>query len=101
MSVVIVGGNECMEYQYKTICRDFGCQAKVFTKMPGNFKRQIGSPDLVILFMGTVSHKMAISAAQEARRKKARIARCPTSSSSALRDILSSQTGKGRDSGNI
>ncbi len=95
MSIVIVGGNECMETQYKNICRDFGCQAKVFTKMPANFKRQIGSPDLVVVFVGTVSHKLAVCAAQEAKRKRARLARCHTSSSFALREVLAEQVGRG------
>ena len=32
MSVVIVGGNECMECRYKEICKQYGHEAKVFTK---------------------------------------------------------------------
>ena len=31
MSVVIIGGNECMERQYKKICEKHKCKAKVFT----------------------------------------------------------------------
>lgn len=50
MSVVIIGGNECMERQYKKICEKHKCKAKVFTRMKGNLKTQIGQPDLVILF---------------------------------------------------
>lgn len=95
MSVVIIGGNERMETQYKSICKDFGCQAKVFTKMPANLKHQIGSPDLVVVFVGTVSHKLAVCAFQEAKRKRARLARCHTSSSCALRELLREQVGKG------
>ena len=29
MSVVILGGNECMEQQYSNTCRKYGCKAKV------------------------------------------------------------------------
>ena len=32
MSIVIIGGNECMVCQYEKICRDYGCKAKVFAK---------------------------------------------------------------------
>ena len=32
MSVVIVGGNECMVCQYEKICREYGCKAKVLVK---------------------------------------------------------------------
>ena len=31
MSVVILGGNECMERRYKELCQTYRCQAKVFT----------------------------------------------------------------------
>ena len=31
MSVVILGGNECMERRYKDLCQSYKCSAKVFT----------------------------------------------------------------------
>lgn len=88
MSVVIVGGNERMECKYKDICKKHGFKAKVFTKMRGNFQDQIGRPDLIVLFTGTVSHKMAGCALQAARQTDARIARCSSSSSAALDSLL-------------
>lgn len=88
MSVVIVGGNDCMVRQYKSICKEFDCKAKVFTQVPNDFKSKIGSPDLVILFTSTVSHRMVHCAVKEAQRKNVSIARLHTSSSSALKGIL-------------
>ena len=35
MSVVIVGGNERMERQYKDLCQQYRCHAKVYTKESG------------------------------------------------------------------
>lgn len=32
MSIVIIGGNECMERLYKDTCKKYGHRAKVFTK---------------------------------------------------------------------
>ena len=32
MSVVIIGGHDRMVGQYKKICRQFNCKAKVFTR---------------------------------------------------------------------
>ena len=32
MSVVIIGGNECMVCQYEKICKQHGCKAKVFVR---------------------------------------------------------------------
>ena len=57
MSVVIVGGHDRMVCQYKKICKEHNCKAKVFTQMPAKLGNQIGSPDLIILFTNTVSHK--------------------------------------------
>lgn len=87
MSVVIVGGNECMACQYETICKRYGHKAKVFTKENGTLKRKMGCPDLLILLTNTVSHKMVISASQEAKRNKIPIARIHSSSACALQQF--------------
>ncbi|MCI8749227.1 MAG: DUF2325 domain-containing protein [Lachnospiraceae bacterium] len=88
MSVVIVGGHDRMVCQYKKICKDYHCKAKIFTQMPGNLKNMIGTPDLLILFTNTVSHKMAKCAVDEAEKCNADIVRCHTSSGAALDKIL-------------
>ena len=88
MSVVIVGGHDRMVSQYKKICRAYRCRVKVFTQMSGNLKEMIGSPDLLILFTNTVSHKMARCAVNEAEKRHADIVRCHTSSGTALNEIL-------------
>ena len=49
MSVVILGGNECMERRYKELCQTYRCQAKVFTKPAGGLRNKLGSPDLIVL----------------------------------------------------
>ena len=77
MSVVIIGGHDRMVCQYKKICKSHKCKAK-----------QIGDPDLCILFTNTVSHKMVRCAVDEAEKKKFKIVRCHTSSGSALEGIL-------------
>ena len=80
MSVVIIGGNERMVCQYTDICKDYGCKAKVFPKEHGSVK--------MILFTNTVSHKMVITASQEAKKNNIPIARIHTSSATALRSVL-------------
>ena len=89
MSVVIMGGHDRMVCQYKKICKEYQCKAKVFTQMSGNLKDKIGCPDLVVLFTNTVSHKMVRCAVAEAQKVQADIVRCHTSSGSALTEILS------------
>ena len=88
MSVVIVGGNECMAGKYESICREHGCKAKVFTKENGSLKKKVGTPDLLILFISTVSHKMALSVIAEAKKNDVPVARVLTSSGTALRVAL-------------
>ena len=91
MSVVIVGGNECMIRQYKNLCSDYKCKAKVYPKMSGGLK-DIGSPDLIVLFTNTVSHKMIRCALNETKGQNVRIARSHSSSISALKNILEEHT---------
>lgn len=91
MSVVIVGGNECMIRQYKNLCSDYKCKAKVYPKMSGGLK-DIGSPDLLVLFTNTVSHKMIRCALNETKGQNVRIARSHSSSISALKNILEEHT---------
>ena len=91
MSVVIVGGHECMIRQYKNLCSDYKCKAKVYPKMSGGLK-DIGSPNLLVLFTNTVSHKMIRCALNETKGQNVRIARSHSSSISALKNILEEHT---------
>ena len=88
MSVVIVGGNECMVCKYQETCKKHGCSAIVYVKEKGGFSKRMGVPDLMILFTNTVSHKMVTSAVNEAKKNKIPIARSHSSSISALNDVL-------------
>ena len=96
MSVVIVGGNERMERQYKDICEQYNYDVKVLTKMTGtSFKSQIGRPDLLVLFTSTMSHKMVKSALSETKGLGTVIARCHSSSMTALKGILDTHSSGG------
>lgn len=94
MSVVIIGGNECMESRYASICRKFGYKAKIFTKTSGPIKKKIGSPDLMILFTDTVSHKMTLSASAAAKKNNIPLACCHSSSAATLSNFLCAHTGQ-------
>lgn len=91
MSIVIVGGNECMERKYKDLCSSYQCCAKVFTKMEGSLKNKIGRPDLLVLFTNTMSHKMLRCALSETKGQDLVVIRSHSSSMSALRNILETQ----------
>lgn len=86
MSIVIVGGNECMECQYKNMCKKYKCKVKVYTKFKG--MNGIGSPDLIVLFTNTVSHKMIQHAMASTKGSDAKIVRSHSSSITSLKEIL-------------
>lgn len=88
MSVVIIGGHDRMVCQYIKICKNYKCKAKVFTQMPASLDKQMGTPDMCILFTNTVSHKMVKCAMDEAKKKNIQIIRSHTSSGAALESIL-------------
>ena len=93
MSIVILGGNECMERRYMDLCQSYRCRAKVFIKPVGGLKNKLGSPDLMIFFTGTMSHKMVQGALSQLKGQNTIIERCHTSSLSALRNILEKHAG--------
>ena len=93
MSVVILGGNECMVRKYKDLCRSYQCSAKVISKMGGTLKNRLGNPDLLVMFTATISHKMVQNAQNETRGQDTVIIRSRSSSMSALGNILETHAG--------
>lgn len=87
MSVVIIGGNECMVRKYKDLCGEYKCKAKVYPQKTGALK-DIGTPDLLVLFTSTVSHTMIHRVLEQAKGKPVQTLRSHTSSLNALRGIL-------------
>ena len=88
MSIVIIGGHDRMVRQYETICKKHNCKAKIFTQMSASMDKQMGTPDLFILFTNTVSHKMVRCVLDEVDENRTDIVRCHTSSGTALAEIL-------------
>lgn len=90
MSVAIIGGNECMVRRYAELCNDYKCKVKVYPKMTSSLKN-MGTPDLLVLFTNTVSHKMVHCALGKASTHT-KIARSHSSSIEALKRILDEYT---------
>ena len=61
MSLVVVGGNERMKRDYIQLAKNRGYKAKVVLNMSSRVKRSIGSPDAIVIFTSTVSHKLMAS----------------------------------------
>lgn len=77
-----------MVCQYEDICKSYGYKAKIFAKKSGMLKKNLGTPDLMVLFTGTVSHKMVLSALNEAKRSNIPVERVRSSSAAALSNLL-------------
>lgn len=75
-----------MSRRYADLCGEYNCKAKVYPKMTNGLKN-IGCPDLLILFTNTVSHKMVHRVLGDVPAQT-RIARSHSSSMAALRGIL-------------
>lgn len=88
MSIVIIGGHDRMVCEYKRICKDYNCKAKVFTQMTNNLKKQIGRPDILVVFTNTISHKMVQCALSKTYVNEAELIRCHQSIGTALKKIL-------------
>ena len=95
MSVIIIGGNECMCGRYQQIGAKYRCKVKVFPLKTGVLGERLGKPDLVVLCMNTVSHCMVQCAVREAQKRDVPVVKMATGSSSAFHDALRSFVGGG------
>ncbi|MPW26318.1 DUF2325 domain-containing protein [Alkalibaculum sp. M08DMB] len=84
MSIILVGGHDRLHDTYKGVGSKRGHKMKVYTQMPPKFEKNIGSPDGIVLFTSTVSHKMVGIAVKEAKRKGIPVIRCHNSSAGSL-----------------
>lgn len=89
MSITIIGGHDRMVRDYKEICKEYKCKPKVFTQPSGNLCKKIGSPDILVLFTNTVSHKMVKVALEAINGTSTIVVRCHNSTKRALEEILS------------
>lgn len=88
MSIVLVGGNDRMTGRYKDICKKYSYKAKVFIKMPADFDKKIGCPDLAVVFCDTCSHKMLQSVNKRAEKANFPVVHCGSASCNSLKNIL-------------
>lgn len=89
MNVVIIGGNDRMVWRYKDICREYDCEAKVYTQNSCNLECLIGEPDLIILITNPVAHNMVKVAKKRAASKGIALVQTHCGSCNVLRTILS------------
>ena len=82
MSLVVVGGNERMKRDYIQLAKNRGYKAKVVLNM------SIGSPDAIVIFTSTVSHKLMASVETQAKKQDIPIIRNKNNSKFAFEQSL-------------
>lgn len=90
MSIVVVGGHCRMHREYKKVCKNNGCRAKVYTQMPATFRKVIGHPHGIVLFTKPVSHQMVTVVLKEAKKKNIPLVRCHNGSLASLEHSIAS-----------
>lgn len=97
MSIVIIGGHDRMVRQYETICKKHNCKAKIFTQMPSDFENKLGTPDLMVVFTNTCSHKMVRRVNQKSAKHDIPVARIIAQASVRLNPFLINIAGEGAE----
>ncbi len=94
MSIVIVGGYDRVATRYQDICKSFNHNSKVFTQMPTDFENKLGTPDLMVVFTGTCSHKMLGAVKKSPEKRGVPVEHVHSSSVSALKQLLNDINGR-------
>lgn len=88
MSIVLIGGHDRMSHRYKAMAEEKGHRIKVYTQMPARFSKTIGSPDAILFFTNTVSHKMVKAGITEAKKLKIPVLKSHSSSAVSLKNAI-------------
>ena len=80
-----------MTRRYVDLCKEYKCKAKVYPKMSNSMKK-LGSPDILVLFTNTISHKMVYKALGDTS-SKTKVIRSHNASMAALKNILEEHAG--------
>lgn len=89
MSLLVIGGHERMERDYYKMAKNRGYKTKIYTTMSSQVKNSIGSPDAIVIFTSTVSHKLSRIVESQAKKMDIPIIRHRNSSKVAFEECLS------------
>lgn len=87
-NVTVVGGILTLEPQYRVILEDNKLFPRIYNRDSAGLLGRIITADLIILFTGTVSHKMAEKVRKAAELRRIPLVTIRRSSVSALRRFL-------------
>ena len=69
MTLLVVGGNERMKRDYINLGKEKGYKTKVILNMSSKALKDFGSPNAVVMFTSTVSHKLKTVIETQAKKK--------------------------------
>lgn len=94
MSLLVLGGHDRMESIYRQEAHRFGIKTKIFTYGRNDIAKSIGGTDGILIFTGTVSHKIVNSIKKDAKKKNIPLILCHNSSKNnfvkAIEDFVKS-----------
>ncbi len=89
-SVAVVGGIMALQPQYRRVLEENNLCPKIYNQDSTGIRRKVEGADVIILFAGTVSHRMAIKARKTANSFGIPLVTVTRSSISALKKSISS-----------
>ena len=69
MTLLVVGGNERMKRDYINLGKEKGYKTKVILNMSSKILKDFGTPNAVVMFTSTVSHKLKTVVETQAKKK--------------------------------
>ena len=88
MTLLVVGGNERMKRDYINLGKEKGYKTKVILNMSARALKDIGSPNAVVMFTSTVSHKLKSVVEIQAKKKSIPVIRHYNSSKVSFMECL-------------
>ena len=88
MGIAIIGGLDRLRRSYEKECRNRGFDASVFSQRIPNMARRMNGVQRILIFTGTVAHPMVTEAVRVGKEQNIPVARCHSSSISALKRCL-------------
>ena len=88
MTLLVVGGNERMKRDYIDIGKEEGYKTKVILHMLARALKDIGRPDVVVLFTSTASHKVKYVVDTQAKKRNIPIIRHYNNSKVSFKECI-------------
>jgi len=88
LCIALAGGVKSIEKKYINLIKDHGFKVKSFNKVVPDMRKKIEQVDAVVIFTGTVSHKMSKLCREVCKKKNIHLEYVHSSSMSQLEKVV-------------